>query len=137
MDFRKSNLQNKSRPTFHDAAYIIYVSLGLIAWYVSFFQWESYPLDPDSASSAVQVVGMMMLLWFGLPLLILLPAALVVSLAFSEDRQLLVMLLFTLALLLWVGGSTIQWVTNPWPMTAYGAMSLVFAFYWFFWSRWA
>ncbi len=76
MEFRKSSPQDKSRPTFHDAAYIIYVSLGLIAWYVSFFQWESYPLDPDSASGAVQVVGMMMLLWFGLPLLILLPAAL-------------------------------------------------------------
>lgn len=136
MDFRKNNPQDKSRPTFHDAAYIIYVSLGLIAWCLAFFQWGSYPLDSDSASSVEQVVGMMTLLWFGLPLLVLLPAALVVSLALSEDRRLLMMLLFTLILLLWVGGSTSQWITNPWPMIAYGTISLVFALYWFFWARW-
>ncbi len=131
MGTRKSDQRTKSRRVFRDVAYIVYALLGLIAWNVAYLQWGSYPMDAESTSSGAQVIGMMVLLWFGLPLFILLPTALVFSLALSRDLRLLMMLLFTLALLIWVMGSTVQWVSNPWPMTAYGTTSLLFALYWF------
>lgn len=122
-----------AKRVWYDVAYGSFLCSGLIAVYAAYLIWMSYPVDPKYMFGATQALAMLVLIPFGLPMLVLVPTAVLLSVVLWREWRLWMMSILTIGLLALMNW---EWlILNPAPTTIYGIISLLLTVPWFLRDR--
>jgi hypothetical protein len=109
-----------SRRTLHDIAYISFMVLGLIAIWTSYWAY----VDPDPG-----VIGFLVMIPFGIPLLLALILGPGLSMALWRDIRLMTLTVLSIAML--VALNFLRLKALPIPLSLYAAVCITISLVWF------
>jgi hypothetical protein len=123
---RKPGLSMRRR---HDMAYVSYIVLGLISWWTSYFVHSEIQAAGGSTGGVDGVLGFLVLIPMGVPLLLALVLGPGLSVFLWRDYRLLLLAIFSAAVVVALDNLGYEhWVALLVP---YGAVCTATAFFWF------
>ncbi len=118
-----------SRRTRHDIAYTSYIVLGLISFWTSYFVYSEIQAGGGSTGGVDGVLGFLVIIPFGVPLLLALMLGPGLSVFLWRDYRLIMLTVFSIAVVFALGNLGYEtWVALLAP---YGAICTAIGFIWF------
>lgn len=118
-----------SRRTLHNIAYISFVVLGLISFWTSYFVYSEIRAAGGGTGGVDGVLGFLVIIPFGIPLLLALILGPGISLLLWHDYRLLALTVLSLGLV--IALSSLGYETWPMLLSPYGAVCVTISLAWF------